>query len=776
VAVGKARATGRSWTDVLATSRTPSPDTVAVLVIAGIVVLASFLYWSGLFDPNPLGRSSGLGYFAGIFDPNPIGAWGGPNPALLVGAPVIDPSNGQASQALGHLAALDWIHLRLPWWNPYEGTGMPLAGELQGGALFPPTLLLLIGNGQVYEYLLLELVAGISTYFLLRRISVSRWASVAGGVAFALNGTFAWYSHAAANPVAFLPLLLLGIEIAFATSTAGRRGGWWLIALALALSIYAGFPETAYIDGLLAVLWFGWRCGCAGRQSLRAFATKAAIGSIVGGLLAAPVLVAFADYTAHADLSIHAGNISASITLAHAALPQLLLPYVYGPVWGYGPAFGIWASLGGYLSASLLFFGLLGLISTGRRGLRLVLLAWIVLAVARMYGEPPLLGHVLGVVPGMSRVGFYRYGAPALEMAVIVLAALGVDGLVAKTIARRRVLGVTVGALLVVGVAAVGAVPLVHQITDPSHKYFSRGSVIWAALVVAAGLLAAILPGSRARRLLAVGIVCLDALVMFVLPQLSAPRSITVDTSPAAFLQRNLGLSRYFTLGPLGPNYGSYYAIRELDATDDPFSAVFANYISTRLDPGAYPPFFTGVYGPNPTKALESHLDGYRAAGVRYVLTPEGVSLPQGPNTFTLVFRSPTTWIYRLAGTAPYFTSTSPLCTVAPHGGESVRLACSGPTTLIRRETYMPGWSAQVDGHPTPVREYDSAFQAVAVKPGTHVVTFGYTPPYLDWAFAAFLVGCASLAFAPLWTRARDRTSSTSAAPGRFDQAAPRVP
>ena len=755
MAVAKSRPTSRSWTDLVARARSPSPDTLAVLAIAGIVVLANFLYWSGLFDPNPLGRSSGLGYFAGIFDPNPIGPWGGLSPALLVGAPVIDPSNGQASQALGHLAALDWIHLRLPWWNPYEGTGMPLAGELQGGALFPPTLLLLIGNGQVYEYLLLELVAGISTYFLLRRISVGRGASTAGAVAFALNGTFAWYSHAAANPVAFLPLLLLGIEIAFAASTAGRRGGWWLIAVALALSIYAGFPETAYLDGLFAVFWFGWRCGCAGREWLRAFATKAAVGGIVGALLAAPVLVAFADYSAHADLSIHGGNISASITLAHGALPQLLLPYVYGPVWGYGPAYGIWASLGGYLSASLLFFGLLGLISPGRRGLRIVLLTWIVLAVARMYGEPPLLGHVLGVVPGMSRVGFYRYGFPALSMAVIVLAALGVDGLVANRIERRRVLGVAVGALLVVGVAAVGATPLVHEITDPSHRYFSRGSVIWAAVVIAAGLLAAILPGSRARRLLAVAIVCLDALVMFVLPQFSAPRSVSIDTSPAAFLQRNLGLSRYFTLGPLGPNYGSYYGVRELDATDDPFSSVFANYIATRLDPGVDPSFFTGVYGPSPTKALESHLDGYREAGVRYVLTPEGVTLPQGPKTFTLVFRSPTTWIYRLAGTAPYFTSTSRLCTVEPHGGEAVRLSCSGPTTLIRRETYMPGWSAQVDGHTTPVREYDSAFQAVTVKPGTHLVTFGYTPPYLGWAFAAFLVGCAWLIFAPLLRRAQ---------------------
>lgn len=762
MAVAQSRLKGISWTDLVARARSPSPDTVALLAIVGTVLLADFLYWSGLFDPNPLGRMSGLGFFAGLFDPNPVGKWGGPAPGLLAGLPMIEPSNGQSSQALGHLAALDWIHLRVPWWNPYEGTGAPLAGGIASASFFPLTLLLLIGNGQVYEYLLLELVAGIATYFLLRRISVGRWASTAAAIAFALNGTFAWYSYAAANPVAFLPLLLLGIEIAFAASNAGRRGGWWLIAVALALSIYAGFPETAYVDGLLAALWFGWRCGCAGRQRLRPFATKAVVGSIVGALLAAPLLVAFADYTAHADLGAHGGNFFANVHLPHAALPQLVLPYVYGPVWGFEKAYPIWGNLGGYLSASLLFFGLLGLISPGRRGLRFVLLAWIVLVVARMYGEPQVLSHVLGVVPGTSRVAFYRYGAPSLEMAVVVLAALGVDGLLANRIARRHMLGVTVGALLVVGIAAIGAVPLVHQFTEPSHRVYSRGSVLWAAVVIAAGLLAAILVSSRARRLLAVAIVCLDALVMFVLPELSAPRSIALDTAPASFLQRHLGLSRYFTLGPLGPNYGSYYAIRQLNMTDNPYSSVFYRYVVERLDPAAEPIFFTGrplPWDPSPQQELESHLDGYRAASVRYVLTSPGVRLPQGSKTFTLVVRSPTTWIYRLAGTVPYFTATNPRCVVHPQDGASTWVSCSGPTTLVRRETYMPGWSAEVDGHSAPVGDYDDAFQSVTLKPGTHHITFGYTPPYLGWALVAFVAGCGWLILAPL--RARGRTAST---------------
>ncbi len=250
-----------------------------MLAIAGVVLLANAIYLLDLSDINPLGPR---GQLLSSVVPGPFG-----------GQPTIDPNNGFVSQALSHRAALDLLSLRVPWWNPFEGTGAPLAGEVQSAALFPLTLLTALSNGQLYEHLLLELIAGISTYLLLRRIRVQRWAAVAGAVAFALNGTSAWFSHATANPVAFLPLLLLGIEMAYcAQPRVGRRGGWWLIAVAGALSMYAGFPEVAYIDTLLAGGWFAWRCACAGREHGPAFVAKGAAAAIVGTLLSAPLLIA----------------------------------------------------------------------------------------------------------------------------------------------------------------------------------------------------------------------------------------------------------------------------------------------------------------------------------------------------------------------------------------------------------------------------------------------------------------------------------------------------
>jgi hypothetical protein len=122
---------------------------------------------------------------------------------------------------------------------------------------------------------------------------------------------------------------------------------------------------------------------------------------------------------------------------------------------------------------------------------------------------------------------------------------------------------------------------------------------------------------------------------------------------------------------------------------------------------------------------------------------------------FKLVFRSPSTWIYHLGGSAPYFTATNAGCNVRPHGRQSAQLTCAGPTTLIRRETDLPGWSAQVDGHAVPVHHADGIFQEVSIGAGVHRVAFSYAPPNVGLGFVALTAGCAWLLLAAVSGRRR---------------------
>jgi hypothetical protein len=718
--VTAAAETKRRRTPRISLGRSLSPEARALLAVVTAVVVAHLPFLIGFFNPDPLGSVSGVG----------VGA----TPGLLRGYDTADPNSGFISQALGHRASLELLGGHLPWWNPYEGTGAPLAGETQSAALFPPTLLTRLADGQVYEHMLLAIVAGLSTFLLLRRISVTRWMSAAAAIAFALNGTFAWYYAPNINPVAFLPLLLLGIELAYAATIAGRRGGWWVIAVAGALSVYAGFPEVAYIDGLLSVFWFAWRCGCVSSNRLMTvLARKAAAGVIAGVLLSAPLLIASFGYFGHADLASHGGGSNGTFHLPLQVLPELVLPYVWGPIFSASTPEYAWD--GGYLSSSLVLFALIGLFSKGRRGLRLTLLIWIVLAVARIYGQPAFLGDVLGIVPGMSRVAFSRYAFASLELAVVILAALGLD-VVARGL-RRRVLWIGLGSFVLVTLAVLAAARVSNEVKGgfSLHSYFAASASCGAAIVIA-GVGFAFVRNSGIRGALVALLVVAEAIVLFAIPEASAVRHVRVDRAPVDFLRNHVGNSRFFTLGPLQPNYGSYFGIGSLNVNDIPIPEAFSRYVHARLDTVVQPHVFVGNYGggrpvsaPSPETELQRNLAGYRAAAVDYVLVPAGQALPETPATFELVFRSPSTWIYHLAGAASYFTTTNPGCTVRAKGRQSVTLSCPSRTVLVRRETDLPGWSVQVDGHPGRLHRFDDLFQAVDIEQGAHQLTFSYSAP-----------------------------------------------
>jgi hypothetical protein len=718
-----------------------SPDHWALGAIVVAVVLANLPYLLGFVDPNPLHARAGLTSAL-------TRGW-------LSGRPTIDPSNGFTSQAIGHLAALDVLHLHLPWWNPYEATGMPLLGETQAAALFPPTLLTAFSNGQLYEHILFELVAGICTYRLLRRLDLARSAAIAGAIAFALNGKFAWFADAGVNPLPLLPMLLLGIERAFAATRDGRRGGWRLIALAGALSIYAGFPEVAYVDTLMAVCWVGWRCGCLERRQRRPFAAKVALGAAAGTLLAAPMLLAMGTYLTHAALGVHSGTQLGRAHLRPSALPQLLMPYVYGQV-NTNPRASIWIMVGGYISALLALLAVLGLVAPGRRGLKLVLLGWTLLVFARIYGEPPVLGHVLGVLPGMSRIQFFRYGTGTLELPVILLAALGLDD-VARAPRYRRVLA---GALALIGLVAAAALyarPVAHSLgTTFEHRAFFRISVAWGALSVAAAAAVALVRHARVRGVSLALLVAVETVALFAVPEFSAPRAASVDLSPVTYLRRHVGEGRFYTLGPIAPDYGSYFGLGSI-AVDDFPPKDYAVYVHKRLDPVVAFTGFRAKGRPSALQELMRHLDGYRSVGVRYVLTSAKQSLPQSQSTFRLVFSSSTTRIYQLAGAAPYFEA--PGCQVTSSARQSALVACPRPTVLIRRETWLNGWSARVDGKPTPIHRVDGLFQAIAVPAGRHRITFSFTPPGMGWAGIGLLVGCALMLVPTLAGRLARRRS-----------------
>jgi hypothetical protein len=723
--------------------------TRSILLIGLIVLVANCTYLVHAFDPNPIVQDSGLGTVV--------------RPGLLAGQNNIDPNIGFTAQALGHRAAVDWLHGDLPWWNPYEGIGAPLAGEMQSAALFPLDAFNLLPGGQVFFRITLEISAGIGTYLLVRRFTKKNLPAVVGGIAFAVNGTFSWLFHAPGNPVAFLPFLLLGIEWAREGAVERRRSGWVLIAVSLALSLYAGFPETAFIDAVLAALWLLVRLIGLSRQSIGWLVQSVAIGGAVGALLAAPILVAFVDYLPYADVGGHGGSFATASLGANTALPAQIMPYFFGPIFGFSGNSAqlgdFWGNIGGYFGAGLSTLGIVGLAGRSYRPLRIALGAWIAIGLARLVGVGVAL-DLINAIPGIKSTAFYRYAPVSWEMALVVLAVLGLDDILRRSVSRLVVVGAG-GVMVILSIlswrSAQGVLRGIAGHLD--IRAWAVASFWWALLVVVGIVILAVLPDAgwlsnpRVRQAALGALIVIDCVAMFAVPQFSAPREATIDTRPVTFLTRNLGEDRFYTLGPIAPNYGSYFTIASLGINDLPIPKSYAQFVKRDLNTNVDPLSFQGTTmanpnGPTPAQELVTHLSAYEALGVKYVILPGYETLPGKGASLRQVFRDAYTRIVELPHPALLFGASHGNCAVSIASYSSANLDCAKKSTIVYRELSMPGWTAQAGGRQLQVHHDGPLFQSVEVPAGRSTLEFSFNPPHITEAIFAFVLGLLCLLLA----------------------------
>ncbi|GAC1362466.1 MAG: hypothetical protein NVSMB32_02810 [Actinomycetota bacterium] len=256
------------------------------------------------------------------------------------------------------------------------------------------------------------------------------------------------------------------------------------------------------------------------------------------------------------------------------------------------------------------------------------------------------------------------------------------------------------------------------------------------------------------RRLIAgLGVlVIVDALAMFVVPEFSAPLGATIDTQPVTFLQQHLGDGRFFSLGPLTPNYSSYYGIAGIMTNQAPIPQAWASFVPKYLDANVDAVVFTGDHlsdpkGITPLQAFLTNMAAYHEIAVKYLFTLSG-QLPAADaasSGLVRVFSDPVGDIYALPHPQPYFQVTAGQCSLAGGGKTRVTADCATPAVLYRRELYMPGWNATTATGSLAVRPSGPLFQEVRLPAGRSSVHFAFVPPGLGLAKLAFALGVAAL-------------------------------
>lgn len=186
----------------------------------------------------------------------------------------------------------------LPKWNPHLSSGAPFIGDPQSGWMYLPAMLLfpLIAPVLAFKLLIgLEfLISGLSMYAFARTMRLGPLASLAAAVIFEFHPFANSPTYCCTNRIqtwTWIPLLLLGVALAFRAPTWGRRAMPWCLSAFALTQIYSGWfgQGTAY-----ALLVFGsfiaYRTLFGDEADARPVRDRLGVGIATG---AAPLLISF---------------------------------------------------------------------------------------------------------------------------------------------------------------------------------------------------------------------------------------------------------------------------------------------------------------------------------------------------------------------------------------------------------------------------------------------------------------------------------------------------
>ena len=694
-----------------------------------------------------------------------------------------------------------WADGRFPLWAPDIYLGFPLFAEGQAGPLYPPNWVLFtllpawwaVGLSFVLHCSL----AAAGTGLFLRRF-VGRPAAFAGGIAFSLTGHLAMH-HAHLNlvqAVAWLPWGLWAVERLFAL---GRLRDFVVLAGIGGTMAMCGHPQST-VQGLSTIgLWGVVRAlGGTSREpgdKPRMIAAVSLALLLACGLWMVHVLpilelasgsVRAAGNSLEAQMSAHESIQS----LASAVVPSAIGTTGNGTLWLY-PGNSLRQGPDLFLGAAAVFLGLLAvLVRRDRWTLALAAFCLLMTLVA--------MGPLTVGVPSMYRLPFLRglRFPNRLDAEISFFAAtLAAAGLDAVLSGRTRVRHVVIASVAVV-VATMSILLVTYQRgippTNPLAIELVRDSTI-AGLALVAAILGVLL----ARRFRTAGIAMVVAAVAVPVADFGVRQVPSTDPTywdqpatvtairdaecpePPCGMQAYLG--RVVFRNAPRPYLESGWLRNDLPAAPiDGLKFSLPMVFGLPAVDGILPLMqsaFLDVYKDLHDKPRRS----LAALGGRWTVTPNASAIHADSVSVladapVMVFEDPTALprafaVHQVevvssqakAGarvvtgrqlrmkailesmppiplSKPPFEDSSKV-DIDVYEDERVvidaRMAADGLVMLL--DSYSSGWTATVDGTPTPILRANSVFRAVPVPEGRHEVEFRYGPAavYLGGALSA---------------------------------------
>ena len=680
-----------------------------------------------------------------------------------------------------------WSQFQFPFWNPYQLAGTPLMANSQSGALYPPHVVLGILHVPtpmaviVLAWLHLAL-AGVGTFRLVRALGGTEMGGLLAGSSFMLSPFLVGWTVLSSVPstVAWIPWAL-------ALLTEGMRGQprrFFGLGIAVGMMALAGHLQfLAY--GLLALLVWGlWLAA----ESRNARTIAAAVLAVGGGLaLAGPQLMPVVSYSqfSHRRNSPTAEGYEAYVFSAIRPFEfgNLVNPMTLGNpreaeddarISTYWPALvkrgGNWAEsavspgavalaglcflplvfrrLRGQIGAPLtlgilslllatgtpvnrlLYFGVPGWSSTGSPGRIIVLFAMMGAVIAGL-----VVGKLLTSRdrPNAKKVQITTLGFAILSVATVGIGINGAQtpdgidhGLFQVLVSRAT----ATGGLMALIIAAIAIQPFIYGFFRGSML---KQSVMW---IFPAGVVATALLGGMGR----------------IIPSgkpLQYPRSTSYER--IAVPNDNWGLVVAAKGATLPPNTATLFRIHDLAGYDSLLHRDTVAMLNDINGQDSDPQANGNIMFIKPSFDQEK----LGEAGVTQMWSAQGVMGLDPGDSGDGVFRQPVRGPGRVS-------STGGEAKIVGQTLRSITVEAVGPGTLTLRDRNMPGWTASVNGKPTPI--HGDRWREVELPEGSAKVEFTYTPPGLGAGFIMFFAGFAVLALAT-------RIGARSAEPSADDEA-----
>ncbi len=631
---------------------------------------------------------------------------------------------------LATLIANSFRRGEFPLWDPYTYCGMPIFANIQAALFYPPALAAtaagaLLGDALLPKLLAISVVlqiafAGLCAFELMRKLEVRPAAAWIGASVYELGCFFAAQAEhmGAMQGAVWLPLIWLCI-VELGKNPTFRRRRLAALALALALTVFAGLPQVAVAAFSSAIcLAILLALSGAGLRPAWRIPALTLLASLWALLLAAVQFLPTAELTQNSVAKYRSEWLGTGGGIPPGALLSLIRPN-YWNVFDLSKFHGPTDLTFLYLYSSLLGLALaLAAIFWKPGPWARVFAGLFAIFTFAMLGDQTAFGRAaLLALPVQLRIGIH----PEFLFCVFSLSLAVLAGLGAERLLPSSRLQIAAGIVIVCDLIFVSSGRPMNQSStklDPgiTHDSVDGNPEVLARLREITGQT---VPPYRYDTRPGVSFLWSSSA-----PVIGIPTANGCDPlAPERTIDARLAFAS-------GPRWGTCYQV------ENPSSPML-NLMNVRallsLTPGGY------KITEN-TSVLERF---FFVKHVRPVDTlAQAAAIVQSPD-----FRPSEDAIVEAPGEKFGMPESAATVHVTSYAPSAIRLRtiASAPAFLVATESYYPGWEASIDGTPARLYPTDAAFRGISIPAGTHTVDFRFVPRTLYRSAAVSVLALAAL-------------------------------